>query len=213
MKLLYAGRCLLLFAASAVIITIGWDLHGILRSAHQSVDHFDTTINDIDESVLQLKDAAVREQAYYDQGARQMAGSLKALRLFLDRTDRSLNDAAGVIPRLNASIDQITADAGALTRHTDAAIDQIVRHSSASFDGVTTAVGSLNSLVSDPHALDLFANLDSTSGHLNVIAANSESMSSDMRLAVHRLAQPPSKFHQFLDVSYTALKFGSLFVP
>lgn len=75
------------------------------------------------------------------------------------------------------------------------------------------SASALTAAINDPHTAAILANLDSASGHFNVIAANADAMSGDMKIAVHRLAQPPSKVHQALDVGWTAAKFGSLLIP
>jgi len=41
----------------------------------------------------------------------------------------------------------------------------------------------------------LLGHFNTISGNLEIVSANSAAMSGDMRLAVHRLAQPPSKWH------------------
>lgn len=212
-RLLLIARCALLLVLTAGTSLIAYDLHGTLRASQANLAQLHTTVENANAAIVELRTAATNEQRYYDQGARQMAGSFKALRLLVDRTDKSLNDANGTFAQMDRAITNFDEDAEQLTRQADSSIAQTSASASGALDNIGRSASSLDSLLASPHIASSLANIDSISGHLNVIGANSDAMSSDMRLAVHRLAKPPSKWHTVLDMSYTSMKFGSLFIP
>jgi hypothetical protein len=216
-----AFRVLCCLLVVAVIVSIGIltaDLHAGLQHLDATTLHFDDFVSDasIDYAMKaeevnhillaarvtadQAGMLAIEQRYQLRKTSADSDKSVKALRLVLDRagllfkhTDEQLNDRS--LPAITASA-QINMK---LIGDNAAAIGDSAR--------------ALTAIVSDPRTGSILANFDSASGHFNVIAGNFEAMSNDMKPAVHRLAAPPSKLHSFLDVTYTGLKFGSLFVP
>jgi hypothetical protein len=206
---------LLILAATGGILVLARDAHEDLASLHVllqqssvSVAQLDQTIAKINSAADTLNASAGNERKNWQATSFEAAATGRALRLLISRVDRSFVD--GTLLHVNAvtlpGIDHQVDSNGEQLRSTLAKFG-------ASADGVTQVAGTLNARLDDPQIPQLFAHLSATSANFAAISANGVAMSDDMRLAVHRLAQPPSKFHEFLNASWTALKFGSLFVP
>ena len=130
------------------------------------------------------------------------------MRALIDRVDRSFVD--GTLYHINTqtlpAIDlQIKANGDQLTL-TAAKLG-------ATADGLTELTHTADAKLNDPQIPELLDHFNKISGNLEIVSANSAAMSADMKTAVHRLAKPPSKLHTVVDVGWTALKFGSLFIP
>ena len=131
-----------------------------------------------------------------DQTSKDLSGAMKDFRELVFYTHKNLNEpVVGILPQL------------------DLLATNLNKSAPASFDSFTRAADTLNERLSDPQIPELVGHLNVTALHLSGISANAEAMSGDMKLAVHRMAAPPTKIHTLLDVSWTAAKFGSLFVP
>ena len=202
------GLFLLTLTVSAALIA--WDLHRSLLGIRSGIEH-------VAASAASVQQIVGEERAAQKQQTEEFTKAISNVHDLLIHADLSLNGSKkvrGVLPMM--------AD---LLAHTDdqlnktslpaitAAAQQSMKAIGDNADAIGDSAEAFTALVNDPHTASILANLDSSTGHFNVIAGNSAAMSSDMRLAVHRLAQPPSKFHQFLDASWTAAKFGSLFIP
>lgn len=137
--------------------------------------------------------AATEQRQYWNLTAKQTDLTVRAFRQLIDRTDRQLNDK--LLPDLTAQTDSFSASA------------------QASLAASTQAIGTLNSRLADPQISLLLGSLGVSAKHLADISANADAMSGDMKLAVHRLAKPPSKFREFLNIGWTFAKIGSLFIP
>jgi hypothetical protein len=155
-----------------------------------------------------LNAAATEERANWKATSSEADKTGRALRLLISRVDRSFVD--GTLYHVNTktlpAIDSQISSNGDQLKSTIAKLGE-------SADKITLATGTLNARLGDPQVTQLLGHVNVISGNLETISANSAAMSGDMKLAVHRLAAPPTKFHQFLDVMWTMAKFGSLFVP
>jgi hypothetical protein len=210
--------CILLIALAGAVVVITFDLHHNLSDSDATVKHLDDFVSDatIDyamkmEAVNHIINAAgvaseqaamlaIEQRTQLRKTSLDSDKSVKALRLVIDRagllmkhTDEQLN---------GNSLPSITQ--AAVTN-----MNAIGENAAAIGDSART----LTAVMSDPKTQEILANLDNASGHFNVISENSEAMSNDMKIKVHSMVQPPSKWHTFLDVSWTAAKFGSLVVP
>jgi hypothetical protein len=155
-----------------------------------------------------LNAAATEERTNWKATSSEAALTGRALRLLISRVDRSFVD--GTLQHVNTQtlplIDVQVAQNGAQ-------MAAMLKKVGETADGLTVVAGTLNTRLGDPQVAQLLGHFNVISGNLEVISANSAAMSGDMKLAVHRLTAPPTKFHQFLDVAWTTAKFGSLFVP
>lgn len=205
--------CLLLATLAVGSGVIAYDLHCNLRAA-------DSTMQRLDDFVT---DATVD----YAFKAEQVNHILFAARVTADQAGLLAIEQRKQLAKTSADSDKtvkalrVTIDRGGLLfKHADEelAVNSVqlrdsVRRIGLSADSLTTAGDTLTRTVGDPQISQLLGHFNTISGNLEIVSANSAAMSGDMRLAVHRLAQPPSKWHTLLDVSYTGLKFGSLFIP
>jgi len=208
-------------AALALLLVLTGGSLVLVHDVHQLLGQSTRTIAAVDSSAARLnlvlstaqdaaqgiKDSEAQQLVYLGQTERQTAGTVRALRLFLDRTDRSLNDT--LVPHLDLAIARFSQDSSG-------SLDSLTR-AGDSFSQSAAALGragnDLDAQLKDPQIAELVGHLDMTALHLEGISANSEAMSGDMKLAVHRLAQPPTKFHEVLNAAWTTAKFGSLFLP
>jgi len=116
------------------------ELQGTLGATREAVGTSKQTLEQVRDAAAIFKSAASDNQTYYRQLARQAVGMERALRLTLDRTDRSLNDH--VLPDM------------------DAAITAFNLHSSETLDSVTTAGNSLNRQITDPQIAMFINNMN-----------------------------------------------------
>lgn len=151
---------------------------GIWRTSGEAVKLLadaDRTVNDLDshlgslrtlesraDGVLsEIEDAEGRQSKYWDQTARQTAGTVKALRLLIDRTDHSLNDQT--IPAFNSLIKE--SDAFLL------ATDDNEGKLAASAQVAMEAWGHAGDVMSDnlrnEHLQSFMLNMDEAAFHLN----------------------------------------------
>jgi hypothetical protein len=205
---------LLLLVLTGGSLVLVHDVHQLLGQSTRTIAAVDTSagrlnvvLSTAQAAAQGIKDSEAKQLESLAQTERQTAGTVRALRLFLDRTDRSLNDT--LVPHLDLAIARFSQDSSG-------SLDSLTR-AGDSFSLSAAALGrasnDLDAQLKDPQIAELVGRLDMTTLHIEGISANAEAMSGDMKLAVHRLAQPPSKVHQALDVAWTAAKFGSLFVP
>lgn len=195
------------------------DGHRDLTAAHQVLTNASDTEIELRHNLSVITDkvskgadtlnaAANEERTNWKATSKEAAFTGRALRLLISRVDRNFVD--GTLLHFNAvtlpGIDSQIAANGDQLKSTIAKLGD-------SADAVTMATGTLNARLGDPQVTQLLGHVNVIAGNLEVISNNSAAMSGDMRLAVHRLAAPPTKFHQFLDVSWTVARFGSLFVP
>lgn len=214
-RIMKAAAALLMLALTAAVLLLGYDVHldlvdidiglraasgagldsevRITALADRLANHADRVLDTAQQAEQKLNDSEDAQLESVARSEKLMADSAAAGKLFLIRTDRSLND--GLLPRL------------------DAAIDQFSRASTASLNSVTLAGNDLDAQLKDPQVDELVGHLNVTALHLAGISANGEAMSADMKTAVHRMAASPTKLHQALSVAWTTAKFGSLFVP
>jgi hypothetical protein len=183
-------------------------VHQVLRQASATALRLDQTIAKVNTAADTLNAAANEERTNWKATSGEAAMTGRALRMLISRVDRSFVD--GTLMHFNATtlpaIDAQIASNGSQMAATLKKVGETA-------DGLTAVTGQLNVRLEDPGVPELLGHVNVIAGNLEVISANSAAMSGDMKLAVHRLAAPPTKLHQFLDVSWTVAKFGSLFVP
>lgn len=205
-----------------LVMTATLGLVIIIRDGHQALTHgdqllqqtiaseraLDQTITKITAAADTLNGAATEERSNWAKTSDEAAKTGRAVRTLIDRVDRKLVDEtlahvnAVTLPAIDSEI-QANGDQLKLT----------IAKLGNSADGVTAVAGALNLRLSDPEIPKLLGHLDVMGDNLETITENGAAMSGDMKLAVHRLAQPPSKLHTVLDFGYTTAKFGSLFIP
>lgn len=184
------------------------DVHSVLIQTGAAAQHLDQAIYKANGAIDTLNAASGEERANWKATSQEAAYTGRALRLLISRVDRAFVD--GTLTHLNAktlpAIDAQIAQNGDQMTATLQRVGQTA-------DSLTAATVSLNARLDDPEIGALLGHFNAISANLETVSANSAAMSGDMKLAVHRLAQPPTKFHQFINVVWTTARFGSLFVP
>lgn len=206
---LSAAFALFLVLAGGTVILVR-DLHQDLAEAHIVLEntastgkHLDQAIGKVSTAADTLNSAASEERANWQRTSTEAAKTGLALRELIDDLRKSsIHVNLVTLPAIDA---QIEANGNQLS--------STIRKLGETADGLTGTATRLNAKLDDPEISRLLGQLNATAANIQVISENSAAMSGDMKLAVHRLAQPPSKFHQFLDVAWTTAKFGSLFIP
>ena len=212
---LYSALVLLTLAAAAAVLVVTYDLHEdlaamrqVLVQASAATGDLDRTIQKVDTATGTLDGAAREERKNWEATSTEAAATGRALRLLISRIDRSFVD--GTLLHFNAetlpSIDRQIAANGDEFQAT-------LQKLGGSADGLTAVETRLNLRLGDPEIQELLGHGNAAAANLEAISANSAAMSGDMKLAVHRMAAPPSKFHEFLQAAWTTAKFGSLFIP
>lgn len=186
--------------------------HLVLADAHSSAQNLDYNLAAITVKVSTgadtLNAAASEERKNWAATSREAAYTGRALRMLISRVDRSFVDHT-LYHINNQTLPEIDAQIAANGQQLAATLKKL----GGTADGVTTLTGTLNARFGDPAIAELLGRLNATAANVETISANSAAMSGDMKLAVHRMAQPPTKWHQALSVAWTTAKFGSLFVP
>jgi hypothetical protein len=183
-------------------------VHQVLGQASETTGQLTLVIAKVSKTADTLNAAASEERKNWAATSQEAAATGRALRMLISRVDRSFVDGtllhfnATTLPAIDA---QIAANGGQL----EATLTKL----GGTADGVTAVTSTLNTRLADPEIPALLGHLNGVSANLETISANSAAMSGDMKLAVHRLAQPPTKFHEFLNVAWTTAKFSSLFIP
>lgn len=214
---LLSALLLLTLVLSGGVLVLVKDVHQDLAAVHQNLSsldqvlgqasatakHLNQTVGKVDGVVSTLNDAATEEKANWQATSKETAKTARDVRALVDDFRKSaLHVNLVTLPSIDS---QISANGDQLR--------MTVEKLGESADGVTAIAGTLNTRLGDPQVTELLAHANVIAGHFETIAANSALMSADMQLAVHRLAAPPTKFHQFLDATWTAAKVGSLFIP
>lgn len=210
--------CFLLLTLAVAIGVLSMDLHHNLRDSDAVLKHFDSVVSDVSVDYA-IKAEQIEHIIYAARVTADQAGMLAIeQRAQLRKTSA---DSDKTVKALRVTIDR----AGLLLKHTDEELNgetlpaitlgaaDTFEAISANADAIGDSAKALTAQLNDPQIPALLGHFNTISGNLEIISGNSVAMSDDMRTAVHRLAQPPTKFHQFLDASYTTLKFGSLFIP
>jgi hypothetical protein len=203
--------CFLLFTVTIAIGVLPVDLHHNLRDVDATAKHLDEFVSDASIDYA-IKAEQINHIIYAARVTADQAGLLAIeQRAQLRKTSA---DSDKTVKALRVVIDR----AGLLMKHTDEqlnaqALPQITAATEQNMNAIGDSARALTAQLNDPQIPALLGHFNTISGNLQIISGNSVAMSDDMRIAVHRLAQPPTKFHQFLDASYTTLKFGSLFIP
>jgi hypothetical protein len=147
----------------------------VLQMEHDSTEAA-KNVNQILEKVSiaaqRIDDASEENRKYYAQATRQAAGTIKALRLFLDRADRQLND--GLLPELQKSVWNFD------------------KNSEQSLTALTQAADSLNLQLADPHISNTVENLDSATADLAVTSEHLDHISAIAEAEARRLTKPAS---------------------
>lgn len=211
----YSALLLLTLVLTGGVLVLVHDAHQDLAAANQVLvrtsaqeDNFGILMAKVSVTADTLNGAATEERANWKATSSEADKTGRALRMLISRVDRSFVD--GTLYHVNSqtlpAIDAQIALNGAQMASTLKKVGETA-------DGLTLATGSLNARLGDPAIPELLGHVNVVAANLEVISGNSALMSKDMQLAVHRLAQPPTKFHQFLDAAWTTAKFGSLFIP
>jgi hypothetical protein len=184
------------------------DLDRLLGETSATVARLDQTFVKVNSAADTLNAAAGEERANWRATSSEAAKTGRALRMLISRVDRSFVD--GTLQHVNRetlpAIDSQIAANGEQLKATLAKLGD-------SADGLTAVERSLNLRLDDPQIPLLLGHFNASAANLETISANGVAMSADMKLAVHRMAQPPTKFHEFVSVAWTTAKFGALFVP
>lgn len=144
------------------------DIHEVLIHADEQVAGIGVVVADAQNAVNMVTEAEARQTVYWDQTARQTAGTVKALRLLIDRTDKSLNDQT--IPALNLLLKE--SDAWLLLTNNDA--DKLTEAANATLDSATHDFDLMGMRLGDPHIDSILGNFDETSLHLSLMAAHGD---------------------------------------
>lgn len=207
--------CLVLHRVDKFVQQSSTDLHKLVVDGDNGVAKLSANLADL-QLVISLEREAQKNQTREFQktiadvhdlvihtdlklnGSKNILGVLPQIQGLLLRTDNNLNEQ--LIPTTNHAVQALTLD-----------VHDTLNATNSMLNSITADADDLHARLSDPAVPELMGHINVLALHLDNIAANSEAMSSDMRGAVHRLAQPPTKFHEFLDASWTILRFGSLF--
>ena len=216
---LLSALLLLTLVLSGGVLVLVYDAHQDLAAAHLVIGDLRSTTQQIgpklallgdkvNEAADTLNDAATEERANWKKTSKEAGDTGYALRLLIDSIDKSL--VHGTLHHVNTqtlpAIDAQISGNGNQLKLTLAKLGD-------SADGLTAVERTLNLRLDDPQIPALLGHFKATAANLETISANGAAMSGDMKLAVHRMAQPPTKLHQALSVAWTTAKFGSLFVP
>jgi hypothetical protein len=210
--------CLCVLTVAAGIGVVSYDLHQGLKQVNATIEHADDFVStatvDYAMKTGELDHIIYAARVASDQAALLTLEQRKQLRKTSADSDKSVKALRLVLDR-----------AGLLFKHTDEQLNgnALPSITQAAVENMNTigqnavAIGDTarawTAMINDPKITETLANLANASGHFNVISADGEAMAGDMKIAAHRLAQPPSKIHQVLDAGWTLAKFGSLFIP
>ena len=207
------AACVLLVTLTLAVALVAWDAHSLLRGAKNATEHVDGLVADLTIDYAFKAEKADRILAALQETSHQADLLVIEQRRQLQKTSA---DADKTVKATRLVIDR----AGLLFKHADEELAVNSSQAGEAIEGVSLAARSLKLAsdtlqvrADDPQIPELLGRWNVISSNLEIVSANSAAMSGDMKLAVHRLAAPPSKFHTFLDMSYTGLKFGSLFIP
>ena len=212
---LYSALLLLTLACTGGVLVLVYDGHRDLVAAHLVLTQASGTAQQLTLAITKvnltadtINSAASEERNNWRATSKEAAYTGRALRMLISRVDRSLVD--GTLYHLNTqtlpAIDHQISGNGDQLKLTLAKLGD-------SADGLTAVERTLNLQMDDPEIHALLGHFNATAANLETISANGAAMSGDMKIAVHRMAQPPTKLHQALSVAWTTAKFGSLFVP
>lgn len=197
----------LTFAGLAVMGSLQRDLDDLGQVIEQSQQ----AVTDVRASFIAT---SIAETAHWQAAERELLKTLAHANDAIVHTDLSLNGRPshpGLATTAGAAIALTATDADRTFAHLEAAVDQITASTDVTMEAFGHAADSASAQLQNPQVTELLGHLNVTALHLEGVAANSAAMSGDMRIAIHRLAAPPTKFHEFLDASWTVLRFGSLF--
>jgi uncharacterized phage infection (PIP) family protein YhgE len=218
MKYLYASCCV---AVTIGVLALCWYACTFLRVTTATVQTNSAQVTKIlsevhnatqtaTQAAQGLKDSADASKKYQDYILQHADNITHATEEGLVHFTRyTLPAIDKLVETTSTSIAGVSGNAASLSGAAQSDLNRV----GTLLDGLSGTNAVLQSRIADPKIDVLEERFNVLALHLDGIATNSEAMSADMKMAVHRLAQPPSKFHTFLDASYTTLKFGSLFIP
>lgn len=186
------------------------DVHNLLVQAGGAVEAIENTtrqaqsaLGQIQTTVATLNDAAAAQKSNWLAAGGDVKKTGEDTRRVVAHVDRILTHFdVETLPALDLELVANGDD-----------LQQTIGRLGDSAEALGTAAATLNTQLSNPQIAELVDHLDESSLHFAAVTANADAMSGDMKLAVHRMAQPPSKLHTALDVAWTTAKFGSLFIP
>jgi hypothetical protein len=182
----------------------------------QVVDNADAIEAAAGQVLSRMDDAAGNEADHWQKQQRELTKTVADVHDLLIHTDLAFNGRPGhpgLVQDLDQAIELVAISTHNSLDHLNDSLDKITAASDVTLEAFGHTADVASARMNDPQIDELLGHFNVLALHLDGIAENSEAMSGDMRLAVHRLAQPPTKFHQFLDAAWTTAKFGSLFVP
>jgi ABC-type transporter Mla subunit MlaD len=214
----------LLIALTGGVPVIVYDVHRALSPVPATVAALGATMRVYEETGRALEGTA----GQLTQTIAQIRATVGTLNDAAAAQKKNWLDAGADVKKTGEDTRRVVAHVDRILTHFDVAtlpaIDNVIVANGAqlektlgSFGDSAEALGgaakSLDAQLNNPQIPELIGHLDLSAMHFDVISDNAEAMSGDMKLAVHRMAQPPSKLHTALDVAWTGLKFGSLFIP
>jgi hypothetical protein len=185
---------LFLASCAGAVWWIAGVTHQAVADADQAIVHLDKQITsagvviaDAQNAVNLVSEAEVRQSKYWDQTARQTAGTVKALRLLIDRTDHSLNDQT--LPAANVLLKE--ADSWLALTNDDA--DKLTVAANATLDAGTHAFDLLGMRIGDQRLDDGMDHLNLLALHLDDTSESLSEMMADTAHEVHKFVYPPPR--------------------
>lgn len=196
-------------------VTLGGTLNALAETTRDIHTDVGVTLAHADEVLLSVDHAAHTQDDYWTKEAGpELFKTGRAVRKLVDYTNKSLNEPTkGLLPTTALALELAAIDVDNTTKHASDSIDKLTVGGQATLDAGTSALDTLREQMNSPQIPELMGHLNTLALHLDGIAANGEKASADLGIAIHRLTQPPSKFHQFLTGAYTAGKVSTLFIP
>jgi hypothetical protein len=211
-----AALALLLAATGGILVGV-YDVHRDLSALHGVIDEAGASLRAVNQTLTKVSTAAGTLNAAADaqknnlktigDDAAKTGTDTRRLVAHLDR----------ILTRINTqTLGQLEAQIAGNGNELQASIKTLgltIGKVGDTADGATAATKALTTRIADPQIDAILGHFNTVSGSLDKISVDAVAMSGDMRLEVHRMAQPPSKLHTALNVAWTTAKFGTLFLP
>jgi hypothetical protein len=195
-----AGAAFLLVEGGLFFHFLARDADEIASSARLTIDRANVALDgaiamesSIYEETRKVGAAADQQAAYWQKTQLQVYKLITDTKQIMVRTDRSLNDV--LVPRLAASLDASTAlqhTAAAGVTDTTAKIDDTLDALRPAIDNLVAATAAAAADMSDPA-------IHETLAHVDGVAGNLDTTSSDVQKYVRRMTAPARGSWHFIE--------------
>jgi hypothetical protein len=215
-----AALALLLAVTGGILVGV-YDVHRDLSALHGVIDDAGASLRAVNQTLSKMSTAAdtLNTSADAQQKNLKTIGD-DAAKTGTD-TRRLVAHMDRILTRINTqTLGQLEAQIAGNGNELQTSIKTLgltIAKVGDTADGATEATKMLTARIADriddPRIDEIIGHFNTVSGSLDTISVDAVAMSADMRLEVHRMAQPPSKLHTALNIAWTTAKFGSLFIP